>query len=245
MQREKKDSSSDDSESSEWLITYGDMVTLLLTFFVVIVSYASYDRAQFRAVIESTRDALGGSGVLPKSNGYLKDELPTIPSDMTEEEETQNLIEVAQSIKNLNEDIDYKITDKGVAIVLPDKFILFDSGSAKIREEALPTLKQIAQILSEATKKKLPYNEIQIAGHADNRPIHTMEFADNWELSSARATNVLRLLVDYGLDASRLSAVGYADQKPVASNDTEEGKAQNRRVEIEIIKVKRERGQGG
>jgi chemotaxis protein MotB len=100
-------------------------------------------------------------------------------------------------------------------------------------------LKQIAEILNQALTEKLPSNDIQIAGHADSRPIHNREFADNWELSTSRATNVLKLLVDYGLDASRLSAVGYADQRPVAPNDTEEGKSQNRRVEIEIIKVKR------
>ena len=102
-----------------------------------------------------------------------------------------------------------------------------------------------SKTITTPTGQTMQYNpdtnkyDIQIAGHADNRPIHTSEFADNWELSAARATNVLRLLVDYGLDESRLSAVGYADQRPVTPNDTEEGKAQNRRVEIEIIRVKR------
>lgn len=241
MRQKKKEPEDDNIETSGWKTTYMDLVTLLLTFFVLMIAYSSYDRAQFWAIIESTRNALGGSGVLPYWKSYLRSELAPITPNMTEDEENQNLIEVAQSIKNLNGDIDYKITDKGVAIILPDKFILFDSGSAKIREEALHTLKQIAQILSRALKKKLLYNDISIAGHADNRPIHTREFADNWELSAARATNVLRLLVNYGLDKSRLSAVGYADQKPVTSNDTEEGKTQNRRVEIEIIKVKRPR----
>jgi len=240
MRRKKRDSEDDNIEKSGWLATYSDMVTLLLTFFVLMISYASYNESKFWSVIESTRDALGGSGVLPQwKDSYLGSEVPARPLNIQNDKETQNLIEVAQSIKNLNRDIDYKITNKGVAIILPDEFILFNSGSAKIREEALPVLKQISQILSKALKTKLTYNDIQIAGHADNNPIHTSEFADNWELSAARATNVLRLLVDYGLDKNRLSAVGYADGRPVTPNDTKEGKAQNRRVEIEIIKVKR------
>ena len=233
----KKDSQ--DDKKPEWLMTYSDMITLLLTFFVLMIAYANYDKVKFWAVIESTRDALGGSGVLPQWKSYMQGEpIPTPSSNTKEDEETQNLVEVAQNIKNLNGDINYKITNKGVTIILPDKFILFDSGSAAIRQEAMLTLKQVAQILSEALKGKLRYNDIQIAGHTDNSPIYTSEYADNWELSTARATNVLRLLVNYGLDESRLSAIGYADQKPIAPNDTEDNKAQNRRVELEIIRAK-------
>ncbi|HIE28968.1 TPA: flagellar motor protein MotB [Candidatus Poribacteria bacterium] len=239
MRRKKKDFEDDDIDTSGWLMTYSDMVTLLLTFFILIIAFANYDKTKFWSVIESTRDALGGLGVLPQWKESLQSDLPPDSYNLTEDGEIKNLIEIAQSIKNLNKDIDYKITDKGVAIILPDKFILFDSGSAKIKEEALPTLRQIAEILQKALKRKIRYNDIQIAGHADNRPIHTSEFADNWELSAARATNVLRLLVNYGLDKSHLSAVGYADQRPVAPNDTEEGKTKNRRIEIEIIKAKR------
>lgn len=241
MRRREKDTSEDNIEKSGWITTYSDMVTLLLTFFVVMIVYASYDKVKFWSIIQSTREALGQArvGVMPQWTRPLSDLSSTYPGITEDDEETQNLIKVGRGIKNLNKDIDYKITDKGMAIILPGKFILFDSGSAKIREEALPTLKQIAFILNKALKEKLPKNSIQIAGHADNRPIHTKEFSDNWELSVARAVNVLRLLVDYGLDESRLSAVGYGDQRPVAPNDTEEGKARNRRVEIEIIKVKK------
>ena len=237
----KKDDEDDNVEKKGWLMTYSDMVTLLLCFFVLMISYANYDKQKFWSVIESTRVALGGTGLLPHQKRYIESDLPSSipPTNTLEDEEFQNLIEVAQSIKDLNGDIDYKITNRGVAIILPDKFILFDSGSARIQEKALPVLQQISQILNKSLERKLRYNEIQIAGHADNNPIHTSEFADNWELSTGRATNVLRLLVKYGLDEKRLSAVGYSDQRPVALNDTNEGKAKNRRIEIEIIRVKR------
>ncbi|MBC8462125.1 MAG: hypothetical protein H8D67_29510, partial [Deltaproteobacteria bacterium] len=171
----KKDDEDDNVEKKGWLMTYSDMVTLLLCFFVLMISYANYDKQKFMSAIISMRDALGGTGMLPHRRSYIESDLPSaiLPTNTLEDEEFQNLIEVAQSIKDLNGDIDYKITNRGVAIILPDKFILFDSGSARIQEKALPVLQQISQILNKSLERKLRYNEIQIAGHADNNPIHT------------------------------------------------------------------------
>ena len=123
---------------------------------------------------------------------------------------------------------------EGLAIILrtSGKPVMFDSGSAQIRPEFTPILEKIAEELM-----KIP-NDIRIEGHTDNRPIHTPMFPSNWELSAARATSVLRFLVKKGIDPSRLSAVGYGEFRPVASNDTPEGRAKNRRVEILILKRK-------
>jgi chemotaxis protein MotB len=106
----------------------------------------------------------------------------------------------------------------------------FNSGSATPRPETLPTLRQIAASLGHT-----PY-DLRIEGHTDNIPIHTVEFDSNWELSSARATRIARLFLDMrALPADRLSAAGYAEFHPVASNDAPEGRAQNRRVDLVVL----------
>ena len=109
--------------------------------------------------------------------------------------------------------------------------VLFDSGRADIKPAGLKVLKQVSDVLNKITDK-----QIRIEGHTDNVPISTKlqdKFKTNWELSTARATTVVRYLIDHGgVQAQALSAVGYADTHPVASNDSEEGRSSNRRIEI-------------
>jgi chemotaxis protein MotB len=110
------------------------------------------------------------------------------------------------------------------------EFGFFDSGSPRIKPEALPALDRIASILAVRTYR------LRIEGHTDNVPIHTSQMASNWELSTARATELIRvLIIDHGFAPDRLSAAGYAQYRPVASNLTAQGRAQNRRVDIVIL----------
>lgn len=108
--------------------------------------------------------------------------------------------------------------------------ILFDSGEATLKTEGEAALTEIAQVLA-----TIPGREFQVAGHTDNVPIHSRRFPSNWELSTTRAVNVTRFLTEHGLDATRVSAAGHADSAPVSSNDTPEGRAQNRRIEIVLM----------
>ena len=107
--------------------------------------------------------------------------------------------------------------------------MLFDEGSAIIKADSKQTLDILAGELKKNDK------QIQIEGHSDNLPIKSEKYPSNWELSSARAINILNYLMSKGVDKTRLSAIGYADNKPVAQNDTEEGRSKNRRVDIVII----------
>ncbi len=109
--------------------------------------------------------------------------------------------------------------------------ILFDSGEATLKAEGETALSEIAQVLA-----TIPGREFQIAGHTDNVPIHSRRFPSNWELSTTRAVNVTRFLVEHGIDSTRVSAAGHAESAPVASNDTPEGRAQNRRIEIVLMR---------
>ena len=119
---------------------------------------------------------------------------------------------------------------RGRMVVELSENILFDSGRAEVKKEGLAALQEVATVLA-----SIPDREFQIAGHTDNVPIKSARFPSNWELSTARAVNVTRALSTMGVPATRLSAAGYADTQPVASNDTPEGRQQNRRIEIVLM----------
>lgn len=120
--------------------------------------------------------------------------------------------------------------DRGKMIVELPEGVLFDSGKAKLKEEGQQTLEQVGQVLA-----SIPNREYLVAGHTDNVPIHSRKYPSNWELSAARGVTVAKFLAEHGVPEDRLAAAGYADTEPVASNDTEEGRAQNRRIEIILM----------
>jgi chemotaxis protein MotB len=124
--------------------------------------------------------------------------------------------------------VDVTFSDNRVMVNMKDK-MLFASGSASLSNAAVTVLRDISRVLATVP------NPLQVEGNTDNRPIHTQEFPSNWELSAARAASVVHLLTRLGIDPSRLSAIGYGEHRPAASNDTEEGRAENRRVTLVII----------
>lgn len=122
-----------------------------------------------------------------------------------------------------------RIVRNRMVVELPEG-ILFDSGRANLKDDGEATLTEVAQVLQEIEGR-----QFQIAGHTDNVPIRSRRFRSNWELSSQRAVNVARWLIEQGVPANRISAAGYADTQPVASNESGEGRAQNRRIEIVLV----------
>jgi chemotaxis protein MotB len=163
------------------------------------------------------------------------------------EELSRNLEELNQAKRILEERLKQEIEDKQVRLQMMEKGlvitfvadVLFDSGKATIKPQYYPTLDKIAKVLQET----LPYNYIGIEGHTDNEPIKYSGWKSNWELSTARALSILHYLVDEkGLSAERFSAIGYGEYRPIASNDTAQGRQLNRRVEIVIMpKITKER----
>ncbi len=119
---------------------------------------------------------------------------------------------------------------RGRMVVELPEGILFDSGRAELKDEGETTLAEVAQVL-----RDIPNRQFQIAGHTDNVPIRSRRYPSNWELSTARAVTVSKFLLEQGVDTGRLSAAGYAETQPVSSNDTPEGRAQNRRIEIVLM----------
>lgn len=218
----------------EWLTTYSDMMTLLLCFFVLLFSFSSVDVEKFQSIMKSFQ---GGTGVL--SGGTSLDILPPNPiqDDLEVDSELQEIrayLEEYADTLGLGDRIIILPEERGIIIRFMDN-VFFDSGSADIKKESLEILKSIAEILN---REEFLNRQIKIEGHTDSDPIYrSPKFPTNWELSSARATNVLRYLVEVEtLDGMRVSSSGYSYYREIAPNDTPENKAKNRRVDIVILK---------
>lgn len=240
MSRRKK-TNQDSGGGGEWLTTYADLMTLLLTFFVLLYSFSSIDAIKFKEISWSLAQALGGkTGVI--NNGGNVGPVPTnqnpgegikdnsnIGNKVGEVQQIFNQVSNEIKEKNLDTKIEIKEDLRGVVIELQEK-ILFDPGRADIKEESQLTLSKIADILN-----KYP-NEILVEGHTDNIPINTGYYKTNWELSSDRAVKVARFLVEIkGLNPKRIQAVGCGEFRPIDTNETPEGRKKNRRVNILIL----------
>lgn len=228
----------DEPKGDEWLATYSDCVTLLMTFFVLLYAMSSVDENKMRALSQAFRTVMAGEAgdtILEYSlyNGdvpLIGGEIPTDTIDGEKIEESM-YYQVSKFVEehDLEAVVDIIETDLGVAIQLRDN-ILFETSKSDLRSESKEILDSIAALISSMN------NNIVVEGHTDNRPINTAEFPSNWELSVDRAINVVRYFVENGkIDPSRLSATGYGEFQPIVDNDTEENMEKNRRVNILIM----------
>lgn len=232
-----------------WLISYADFITLLFAVFVVLYAAAQADKKQSE-VSDSIDAAFRSLGIFPdslrspKSGATATDgkEQPDIPMNIVMGEDVLSPARVKDDLNHLDRELQQTLSNQvamhtvsikmgrdGLVISLREAGF-FASGSAAPKPESIQTLRQIAALLSHT-----PY-DLRIEGHTDNVPIHNAEFSSNWELSTARATSIARLLLALkAISADRLSAAGYAEFHPVASNDSAEGRAQNRRVDLVVM----------
>ncbi len=207
---------------NRWVVSYADFVTMLLALFMVLWAVSGSGHQNVANTVNSVKSVFG-----------LTSESPTQSLDSHKNIPTQS--EQDKILKELNNNELIKSntillkSSRGAIIRLNDK-MLFTQGSAIIKPEVLATLDSIASEL-----KKMD-NYVIIEGHTDSTPIKTTQFPSNWELSTARATNIISYLIaQKGLNPKRLSAVGYGEYVPIAPNTTYEGKSQNRRVDIIIL----------
>ncbi len=213
-----------------WMATFSDLMTLLLCFFVLLLSFANMDIVKFKETVGSLKDAFG---VQRKRDDFRQVALAPTQFERKELElkkEDRQIMEMVVSIKNsLDQNSEEKIQvspdDKGVLLRV-DSGVLFASGSAKLKPGAEKILKHIVNIL-----KKQNYNVV-VRGHTDNIPIRSGVYPSNWELSAARAAATLRYLAGQGISTSRMKAVGYADTRPIVPNNTKANRGLNRRVEF-------------
>jgi len=225
-----------------WALTFGDMMSLLLCFFVLMFSMSEIKVEKFLIAADSLRSGLGhGASKMKASAGMggssaLDTDVLTsdpAPYDITiAMDDVDDVLEfIGQTLESFvaNQGAEGKLgvhrDDSGVTLNIRD-IVLFDSGSAALRAQSRELMADLGTIVSEFA---MP---IVVAGHTDDRPIRTAMFPSNWELSSARAATVARIVLERGLPPRQIHVEGYAEFEPRADNDSEEGRAQNRRVEI-------------
>ena len=218
-----------------WVISYADLVTLLLGFFILLYATADSNTVKLEALSQSLQEAFNvGVKEAPTGGGILQGGSGLIPSGQrfdinADLEAIRRLVKEQSDKAGLSGKIVVSKDQNNIVIRLSDN-LLFASASADVRSDAKPLLAIVAQAL-----KQTP-NEVRVEGHTDNIPLVTERYASNWELSSARATAVLRHLTDQlGADPSRLFAAGYAEFRPISGNLTPEGRALNRRADIVIL----------
>jgi chemotaxis protein MotB len=233
-----------------WLVSYADFITLLFGFFVVLYAFAKADQKKQVEVAESIDVAFRTLGIfsdasrrpLGNSTTASGTDKAAIPMNIVMGEDVLSPARVKDDLEQVRRELEQTLSNQvaqhtvsiqmgrdGLVISLREAGF-FNSGSASPKPETLGTLRQIATSLG-----RTPY-DLRVEGHTDNVPIHTEQFDSNWELSSARATRIARLFLEMkSMPAERISAAGYAEFHPVASNETADGRAENRRVDLVVL----------
>jgi chemotaxis protein MotB len=228
----------DSYDYNEWMITYADLVTLLLVFFILLYSISSLNLEKFKRAVQSIQTSLGETN--PKVGLLeLADVAESKDQSFTIEDLTGLRAREQDMLKSLNEMIADKNQSENILVYAKDGKIiiqirgtvLFSSGSAEFSDNAVPILNEIVNII-----QTYPEYNVNIKGHTDDIPIETPQFPSNWELSAVRATTVLKFLISGGINPHRLTATGYGELLPLVSNDSTENRAINRRVEFVLEK---------
>lgn len=226
-----------------WLVSYADFITLLFAFFVVMYAISSVNEGKYRVLANSLGTAFGTgaavtvSQVAPERQQAFPLRRPSASDRQAAEalrRERAAMTDIARQIQQALAPLVKRgivrvtQTSRGVKVEI-NASILFAPGDATLTAESGEALTAIAQIMKDDG------HAMQVEGHTDRLPINNAAFPSNWELSSARASSVVRLLADNGVATTRLTAVGHADNFPAAPNDTAEGRLRNRRVEVLIL----------
>ncbi|ANB02810.1 flagellar motor protein MotD [Ectothiorhodospira sp. BSL-9] len=255
-----------------WAIPYADLLVLLLAFFVVMYAISSVNEGKYRVLSESLVNAFGtppravdpiqvGEPTRAPRPAILETPPLTAPIEMPEmtrslesmlaDVDVEGLAEAVAGINFMADEISEAmrpLIEAGMIDVGRDRLwievqintsILFASGSANLASEAVPVLETLAEILS-----RFPVR-VHVEGHTDNIPISSPVYPSNWELSSGRAATVVNLLARNGLDPDQMAAIGFGEYRPIATNETPEGRRDNRRVNIVILAGKRPRAEDG
>jgi chemotaxis protein MotB len=219
-----------------WMTSFCDMTVLMLCFFVLLLSFAKTDAPTFHSALGSVREALGARPApppraAPTSAEPARREAPSTLNDpatsagVRRDEATLERFREYLAARGLAARVEVAASPRGIVLRARDR-VLFESADATLTLEGTPVLEAVRGLCGELRGR------LSVEGHSDDRPIENAVFPSNWELSGARAAAVLRYLVAAGVDPALVHVAGYADTHPVASNASEEGRAQNRRVEF-------------
>ncbi len=221
-----------------WVITFADMVTLLMVFFILLFAIGTIEQEKWRQLKESLREALGADAIEEMGTRQGLDVIQT----QVDEQTVHAVDEVGAMVSREMEDIISEVeefifknklagevrvsSDERGAVITISDVVLFPAGSAEMTPKGRTTLRQVFDVL-----KQFNYN-IKVEGHTDNTPIHTLRYPSNWELSASRASEVAHMLIKDGYPPERLSVEGFAEFRPKIPNTSPENRAVNRRIEV-------------
>ncbi len=241
----KKKHEEEHGGDERWLLTYADLITLLMAFFTILFAMASVDSQKIKVLGKSmnlaftTGGGMGGANFITNFSG--KGITPSETENANQNYETTEFDTMIRLIKEYSVEegiyqaIDTTITKRGLVVKLADS-VLFASGQIELNDFSREVLEKLSSILFKTG------STIRVEGHTDNIPIRTARYQSNWQLSTDRATNVIMYWIEKHPEiAPRLAAAGYGEFRPLASNDTPEGRAKNRRVEIVLLSQSEER----
>lgn len=229
----------DESDGRDrWVVSYADFVTLLLAFFVVMYAISSVNEGRYREVSEALVQAFQTVDSRPDRSSIVPPPIQHTHPAMRQRDKP--LEGMANDIRSVLDPLvragQVRVTEnaRGVAVEI-NASVLFASGQAELAEASLRSLQAVAQVLARAP------NAIEVEGHTDDSPINSVVFPSNWELSAARASRVVRLFAEAGVDPARMGAIGYGEHRNVDTNDTPEGRSRNRRVVVVILPLEQSR----
>jgi chemotaxis protein MotB len=238
----KKKQHHEEHVDEAWLLPYSDMLTLLLALFIVMFAMGQTDSAKLQAMSKSFNIIFaGGSGVMQRDGNSMipmeseggEGTASGVYNTKTEEDkmtEIKKMLEQEIGKEGYSDKVKVNLTSEGLEIAIQDA-VLFKSGEAEIRSDVSPLLSKLSDMLHDLE------NKVKIVGHTDNVPIKNARFPSNWELSATRAINVMNYMVtSTGISANRASIEAHGEYAPKYDNNTEDGRAKNRRVEIIVIR---------
>ncbi|WP_066637343.1 OmpA/MotB family protein [Desulfolucanica intricata] len=242
--RKKRRTKPHKDNNDRWLLTYSDLITLLMIYFIVMFAISNTDLQKFAAIADGLSRVLGGGSrsILMGSGPSVESGLPIPPIDSIDggglQNESKQMLELEKQLQDyidsnsLKKKISVNMEERGIVVSFYDP-VLFPLGSAELTPASKDIIKEVAGILIQSD------NYIRIEGHTDDIPINTGRYPSNWELSAARATSVVQELINtHNFPPVRLAATGYGEYRPRVPNDTMEHKQLNRRVDIVVLRSK-------
>ena len=255
--RQQRGGEEEHNDGERWLLTYADMITLLMALFMVLFSISSVNVSKFETLKQTLQSAFapkvlsGGGSIVPNGGSEKTPQPPTdqpmpaaVPPSLqhpaaedpsAEQDEFLRLKRVLDAYARshgFSASIETRVLARGLVIRLLTDRVLYDSGSAVLKPEATPLLGQISHLVNLDES-----HPISVEGNTDDVPIATGQYPSNWELSAARAAGVVRFMAAHGVRPTRLEATGVAGLRPIAPNTTEAGRSRNRRVEIALLRA--------
>ena len=249
MLKKRKQENDEHADNHErWLVSYADFITLLFAFFIVMYAVSSVNEGKYRVLSSSLVSAFkndNSSNLAPAQatdfspisirQSNQTDSIKLIDNLSFQKTKKQEKMKsmaknILHALEPLVKDGQVRVTQSSLGITVEiNASVLFSPGQAKLADNSSLTLQAVAHVI------KGHEHEIHVEGHTDNLPIQTENFPSNWELSSARASSVIRLFIENGVEAHRLTALGYGENRPIETNETPEGRKRNRRVTVMIM----------